>query len=307
MAAKHHCTNHHPQSTGQSPSRWRLWGAALLWLAPLLLLGQVSVTARLSQEGILIGDQLTLNIQVYYQGGVVVESVGYDRLKEVPELELLQLERFEKDNGAQGKLLEYQARLTAFDSGYYRLPPMPVVYRQGARRDTAYTPELGLLVKTLPISEEDQKLMPIKDIIAEPLAFMDLLPWLIGLAVLLIVVLMLLSLRRKKAPPPPPPPVLKPAHELALGELERLEQQKLWQKGFIKEYYVRLTHALESADLVKFAKAQPPASFHAEALEQARAFVEQTQDETCLVDARQYATAEVPEPLPHRSTQNRKL
>jgi hypothetical protein len=336
MTANDFRANHPSPSAGCCPF-WKRIGFALLLglLAPALLPAQLSVTASLSQPEILIGDQLLLNIQVYSEGDAVVESVGHERLTtEVPALELLQLERFERDNGGQGKLLEYQLRLTAFDSGYYRLPPLPVVYRHAGRRDTAYTPELALLVKTLPIPEGDQQLMPIKDIIGEPLSFFDLLPWLVGLAILAIVVWMLLSLRRKKTPPPAPPPLLKPAHELALAELEQLEQQKLWQKGLIKEYYVRLTHALrqylewryrvaaleltteeavrelgqaglkgeaqqrlrrllESADLVKFAKAQPAASFHAEALEQARAFIAQTQDEACLVDAQQYAAGAI--------------
>jgi hypothetical protein len=347
MAANDFRANLPSLPAGCCPIWTRIWVLLLSGLlVPALLPAQLSVTAALSQPEILIGDQLLLNIQIYSEGDVVVESVGYERLeKEVPELELLQLERFERDNGAQGKLVEYQARLTVFDSGYYRIPPLPVVYRRAGQQDTAYTPELVLLVKTLPIPEGDQQLMPIKDIIGEPLSFLDFLPWLIGLAVLVAVVWMLLSLRRKKIPPPAPPPVLKPAHELALAELEQLEQDKLWQKGLIKEYYVRLTHALrqylewryrvaaleltteeavqqlgkaglasaaqqplrrllESADLVKFAKAQPAASFHAEALEQARAFIAQTQDEACLVDAQQYTAVDStsnPTASPHAS------
>ncbi len=311
----------------------------LLW-APALA-AQVSVTASINPNEILIGDQLMLNIQVYYQSGAVVKSVGYDLLKELPEIEMLQADRFEKDNGEQGKLLELQIRLTSFDSGYYRLPPLPVIYQIGERQDTAYTPELGLLVNTLPISGDDQQLMPIKDIISEPLSFQDLLPWLIGLAVLLAIVLILLSLRRRKVLPPPPPPLLLPAHQLALQELEQLEKQKLWQKGLVKEYYIGLTHALrqylgwryqvsaleltteeavqqlgqaglegegqqrlrrllESADLVKFAKAQPAAAYHTEALEQARNFIQETQDEACQVEVQQYAEGWVSATLPEQ-------
>ncbi len=127
--------------------------------------------------------------------------------------------------------------------------------------------------------------------------------------------------------PPPPPPPPPPAHEVALQRLAQLEAKELWQKGEIKAYQSELTYVLrayledrfslqaleattaeicqdfkkhgldedgrmrtvmETADMVKFAKAMPPQNVHAEALDAVRHFVEETR---------------APEPSPTESTE----
>ena len=49
--------------------------------------------------------------------------------------------------------------------------------------------------------------------------------------------------------------------------------------GVPDEWRVQLRKMLQTADLVKFAKAQPPLSFHVEALYSVKTFVEQTKEE----------------------------
>ena len=44
-----------------------------------------------------------------------------------------------------------------------------------------------------------------------------------------------------------------------------------------------IDHLLKTADMVKFAKAQPPLSFHVEALYSVKTFVEQTKEEDATV------------------------
>jgi len=43
-----------------------------------------------------------------------------------------------------------------------------------------------------------------------------------------------------------------PPHEIALQALEELKNEKLWQKGLIKEYYTRLTDILREYIEVRF-------------------------------------------------------
>jgi LPXTG-motif cell wall-anchored protein len=140
----------------------------------------------------------------------------------------------------------------------------------------------------------------------------------VGVALLGMVVGYFLRRRRKKEAPPEPE-VMRPAHEIAMKQLSELRDRKLWQQGAVKEYHSELTHivreylenrfevrALEStteetmtqlgdavestwreklrellqtADLVKFAKATPPATFHDDMLERAEAFVRATKRE----------------------------
>ena len=296
----------------------------LFWMLPIS--AQVSVSAELSQNEILIGDQIKLTILSYYQPPTEISDVGFSVLNGITGLEVLRAERFEKDNGEQGKLLEIQIAATSFDSGYYRIPPIPVLYRQNGREDTAWTQELGLRVNTFPITTDSVELQPIKDIIGEPMNIWDTLPWLVGIFLLAGLGLFIFFMLRRPPPPlPPPPPIRVPIHQLALEQLEQLESRKLWQQGQVKDYHSGLTHIireylekryhlaalesttdqilqqlghvglspewqkglrrlLQSADLVKFAKATPPASYHTEALEEARSFIRSTQDEEAVVE-----------------------
>ncbi|MCB0568562.1 MAG: RDD family protein [Phaeodactylibacter sp.] len=303
------------------------WGASLLlllWAVPLF--AQVSVSAELSQNDILIGDQVRLTILSYYQPPTEIADVGFSVLQETAGLELLGEERFEKDNGEQGKLLEVQLTVTAFDSGYYRIAPIPVAYRQNGKADTAWTAELALQAHTIPLASDTARIMPIKEIIGEPMNVRDALPWILGLILLIGLGLLVFFLLRRPPPPLPPPPPLKiAAHQLALGQLDQLEGQKLWQQGLVKDYHSGLAHImrqylqhryglsamesttdeilqqlglaglsnehqdklrrlLQSADLVKFAKALPPATYHTEASESARAFLRDTADEGVEVE-----------------------
>lgn len=303
------------------------WSALFLFLlCGTLLPGQVSVSAELSQDEILIGDQPRLTILSFYQDPAEITDVGFAVLEETAGLEILRAERFEKDNGQQGKLLEVQLTLTVFDSGFYRIPPIPVAYRQNGLPDTAWTAELNLKANTMPITVDSVQLMPIKDIIGEPMNVWDALPWMLGLFLLIALGLLAFFLARRQPPPlPPPPPLRVPAHQLALEQLDQLEARRLWQQGLMKDYHSSLAHIireylqhrfqlaalesttdeillqlaqaamlpgqqdslqrlLQSADLVKFAKAAPPASYHTEAIEEARSFILQTGDEEAAVE-----------------------
>ena len=72
--------------------------------------------------------------------------------------------------------------------------------------------------------------------------------WLIiaGLVALLAIGLLIYFTRQKKQMIPPPPPPPEPLHIRALQALDELEKEDLWQKGAVKEYYVRLTDILRS-------------------------------------------------------------
>ena len=296
--------------------------AALFWLSIPLLLGQPNVEARLSPEAILIGEQPTYTLTVTAQPAVSIDSVDLSVLEQSVGVEILQQQLDERTGQGQLQTREYKLTLTAFEAGRYALPPVPVRYTLNGEQAVAKSNELSLLVNTLPVEKDSTQLMPLKDIVAEPLNFWDVLPYLIGILIAALVLgLIWYWLRQGKDRPAP----VKPPRRIALQayiqqKLDALEQQQLWQNGEIKTYHDHLTHILreylgyrfdvpalenttdeihralsgqavsrevadqlyqllQTADLVKFAKAEPPASFHAEALERVRGFVRQSEDE----------------------------
>ncbi|MDD3132165.1 MAG: LPXTG cell wall anchor domain-containing protein, partial [Bacteroidales bacterium] len=90
-----------------------------------------------------------------------------------------------------------------------------------------------------------QAIKPIKGPIAAPLTFAELFPWiLLIVAVLLIGAALFYYYKKRKKKQPvvfarPKPKI--PPHRWALDELEKLRNEKLWQKNLIKLYHSRLT------------------------------------------------------------------
>ncbi|MFZ1751991.1 MAG: hypothetical protein WAU01_17480, partial [Saprospiraceae bacterium] len=92
---------------------------------------------------------------------------------------------------------------------------------------------------------------PIKDIMFEKADLTDYLIYLyIFIALLMMVAIgyYFLKLKKKKEEETTPvvPELILQAHEKALKALEKLNEQELWQKGFVKEYQSGLTDIIRS-------------------------------------------------------------
>lgn len=296
---------------------WRLMAVGALCFASFAAVqAQVSATAQLSTDNIMIGDQITLKLNANYDSNAKILGFDLSLLDSLSGIEVIGVKPAVKP--AEG-FLEQQLTITAFDSGTYTLPPFVLRYERQSIADSVLTPSLTFEVRTIPIQSDSTALQPIKDIIVEPRTIQDFMPYLIGLVVLILLAALVYWLvkrpAKKIAAPPPPPPV--PPHETALKKLAALRQAAYWEKGELKAYYSELTYilreylegrfaikALEStsdeiirdikpmgweenytsgladllrtADLVKFAKATPPADSHTQRLDLTEAFVQAT-------------------------------
>ena len=286
-----------------------------LALLPLALGAQYRAEARLDSTSIRVGDPLRLRLDVWLPPGATLGKIGIDTLTAVPDIERRKATPLQSEQSPSGTHYIQEFTLTAFDTGHFRLPPIPVeVVGEGVNTRIA-TNDLALHVRsTLP---EGGELRPIKDIVREPLRLSDF--WWVGVLLLLLAAGYGLYRRlRRPAPPPVAPPVAPPpAHEIALEKLAALAASDYLFSGNFKMYQSELTHilreylslrynfnALEAtteeierqfasrgiprdwegrlsqllrrADLVKFAKGELPATEHREALEEVRGFVEGT-------------------------------
>ena len=285
------------------------------------LSGQVDFRVRLDTSSMLIGDQVDLYLRFTGPPDLTFRGFETSSLDSVPEVEIVAAREPARREGAGALFVEQRLRLTSFDSGYHRLPPMVAIYEEGGALKQLRSKDMMLEVRSLPIPSDSLQLQPIKPIIREPLLFRDFLPYLAGLLLLLTAAGLIYWWRRQRdrVPGEVSEPV-EPAHERALRELEVLRAERLWQQGKVKEYQSRLTHivraymeerfdmlALEStsgeilqamrereldsswiaqlremfntADMVKFAKAEPPPSVHEELMNRAEAFVRASREE----------------------------
>ncbi len=286
------------------------------------LLAQVNISVKLDKSKLMIGDQFTATVNISAPKGTTLQGVHYEAWKDegVELLDIKPISPLHKDGSPQ-LLLQQEIKLTSFDTGYHRLPPLEVIYILNEATDTAISNNLGLEVMDLPV-QEDAPIRDNKGIIKEARNWHDALPYGIGLLILLLLVGLgwWISKRKAKEKPAPPPPPPIPAHKVALSKLSALEKKNLWQTGKVKAFQSELTYIfreylekrfglnaletttteikdqlstiaiekdqqksliniLETADMVKFAKAIPPEDIHAKALVNIMEFVENTKKE----------------------------
>lgn len=282
--------------------------------------GDAKATARIDANKITVGDQARLFIEVQHNSAQSRLQWAY-----IPDTfnHLEVVEKGKIDTVKQGDIVTYKQRLlvTGFDSGAYTVPALvfPVIPNSGTSY-TVQTDSFSLLVQTVAV-DTSKGFRGIKGIMVVKGSWLDYI-WLIMGAILFIglaIFVILYFRKNRKAPAPvvvPQGPV-ETLQEKTVRILRELEQQGLWQKGQVKEYYTQLTdilrnyieqrfrtpamelttdellysarahkemHAqlplltniLQTADLAKFAKAQPLPHEHTSALEQAMQFVNST-------------------------------
>ena len=208
---------------------------------------EVAVEARLDTTDILIGDQIKLNIGFtmpldyrviwpFYQDTLTrnIEIIGQSAVDTLIH---------ESENLVN---MFQTITITAFDSGYYYIPPLKFHYQP--IDDTGFTEvasmPMYLRVHTMEV-DTAQAIKAIKPPLGAPLSFKEILPWLlIGFAAAVVIFLIIYIIRKHRKKEPIfkiwTKPLL-PPHVIAINELEELKLRKLWQAGKTKDFYTKLT------------------------------------------------------------------
>lgn len=277
---------------------------------------RVTVEAKMDTTEFLIGDQVGLELNVTQPKNVFVGIPIFDA-ELTKEIEILEQSENDTSLLETGEwLIKKRLLITAFDSGYYVLPPIPVLYYS----DTIKSEPLAFIIHSVKV-DTSQAIKDIKLPYSAPISFAEIFPWAGGglgfVLVLLVIIYIIRKIKRNE-------PVVKrfkprePAHIIALRDLSRLKNDKLWQKDKIKIYYTVLTDILRqylwnryairtmertseeilqsllnsdfknedayndlkeifyTSDLVKFAKFMPIADEHEKCIKGAYKFVEDT-------------------------------
>ncbi len=149
------------------------------------------------------------------------------------------------DKSKKDLTLRQQLTLTSFDSGFHVIPPMPFLVQQGKKTDTLLTEASLMTVVTVPV-DTTKDIKPLKSIMEVPFPWLDyLLYLLLFFAITGIIYVLYKKFYRKKVAVKPERVIpARPAHEIALEKLKQIEQEKLWQQGFIKKYFSEITDTL---------------------------------------------------------------
>lgn len=209
----------------------------------------ISVKSEVSSDSLMIGDQVIYSLsvdaaaQVEFVMPVLRDTLGRN-------LELLSPLASDTILADGRRVVKQQYILTSFEAGMQMVPAQEVVYSSGQLIDTARS--MPLMIEVLePVVDTTQQIKPIKPPLNTPVTFRELLPWLaVGLGGLLLAtgVFLLLRkyLRRKRDPDNFVSKVLEPAHVVAFRELDKLKEEKIWEKGEVKLFYTSLTEITRS-------------------------------------------------------------
>lgn len=140
--------------------------------------------------------------------------------------------------------LRQQLILTSFDSGYFVIPPFYFTQTAGNKTDSFSTEAMLITVISVPV-DTTKEIKALKNIINVPFPWQDYLIYLILVIALCVLIYYLYKrFKRKEKPVFIPKIPERPAHEIALEGLKRIESEKLWQQGFTKKYYSELTEII---------------------------------------------------------------
>ncbi|MDR1756768.1 MAG: hypothetical protein LBR65_07430 [Culturomica sp.] len=212
----------------------------------LLHAQQLQYGVSLDTAYMLIGDQQNLTFQVRSDAPV---QVVFPELKDTVTAGVEIVSGPERDSLKEkdGKWL-YRQRyvITVFDTGVYVIPELPILLKEENYDHVLRTDSITFIVNTFRIDESRGNhdiVMPY----AAPWTFSEAFPYLLwgigGLALAALAVWGVIRFRKKK-PLFRREEALIPPYELAIRSLEKLQAEKLWQAGRVKEYYTRLTDAI---------------------------------------------------------------
>lgn len=209
----------------------------------------VKVTSVFDSTKIVIGDQIRFTITVDKPAGM---SLSIPVLKDtiVKYIDIVSGPKRDSTSTEPGRTrLIYKYLVTSFDSGRYEVRPMFAEAKTASGIKRYYSDYSLLEVNRVRITPPDTT-AKIFDIVAPyraPVTFGEIVPWLLGTALVAVLGFLLYRFikNRKKSEPGYQEFIpVDPAHIIAFRELEYLKADQLWQRGETKKYYTRLTEIL---------------------------------------------------------------
>ncbi len=208
----------------------------------------IQTEASLNKSECLIGDQLQLKLtlskpkdkNIFFP--VIDDSIS-------KSVELISSSRIDTVLNQNEQLkLQQILTITSFDTGMVTIPPLPFLMPRDSVTDTIYSNPITFTVHAIAVDTTKKTIFDIKPPMTEPFNWKEMLKYILwGLLAAIIIaaiVYIILRIKNKKPIIPIPEKPKEPAYVIALKELEKLKEKKLWQKQLFKQYYSELTDIL---------------------------------------------------------------
>lgn len=189
-----------------------------------------------------IGDFIKYQIEITHVKGVTtfLPSIK-DSIKTLEYLQTLPSEKKEVDT----KIIErYNYIFSKYDSSQVVIPSITIQYVDlgGSTRRNIKTNPITITVRTIPVNVQED-IRDVKEPLKLPLNWLLIGLIVLGIFILLVAVYFFYRYYRKKNALKENivPEVKIPPHVIALTKLSELEEKKLWQNGFVKDYHSEVT------------------------------------------------------------------
>ncbi|MBR1513498.1 MAG: hypothetical protein IJ622_04315 [Bacteroidales bacterium] len=209
----------------------------------------VEVEGKVNSTDVQVGKPFTLDLSLKVPYGWFVEWNDFTQDTLSEQIDILRRGDVERTADADSNVIvKQQLTLMTFDTGQIQVPAVGLTYAKSfddPMRLKAFTEPIDLHATTM-VVDTLQPYKPIVEPLAAPVTMKEVFPWL--LAVLLAILAGLgiwFFVKRRKTRVDEDGNIIRgpviPPYDKALGDLENLKQQKLWQSGKVKEYFSSLT------------------------------------------------------------------
>lgn len=215
--------------------------------------GAQSFKAKASTDlsTIKIGEQFKLTLEAEAPPGY---KFSFPQVPDtITKLEIIDRSKIDTAVLKEKQLYSYRQTLTVtcFDSGYYPIPPFAFLYQQPGDTAKFFAETEAMLVTVQSVAvDTTENIRDIKPPMNPPFSLAELLPFLLGILGVAALVLLIIYLVNKLKPAEKKKPVViipkRPPHEIALEELKKLESERLWQQGLVKQYHSRISDIIRT-------------------------------------------------------------
>lgn len=213
-----------------------------LW-AVSFLCAETQVSISASASLVTIGDKINLKILVKTTDSIQdIKLTAPDQ----KDFEILAESPLQKRQEKDYIVFEKNIIIAFFKTGDFETAPFKIdLLKENRVSETRETNSLPVAVKSV-LQEGDKDIKPLKDLIAlkgNPFYILKYVLVLLAVVVLIIVVLFWLKERKKRALIAETP-LLPPLEELQ-ADIKKLWEQKLFDKGMVKLFFIQLTKILK--------------------------------------------------------------
>lgn len=211
----------------------------------LNILLAIVVSASIDSTMIMLGDQTDMHLRVVCDPTEKVQMplIGEQLMDGIEVVKTGKIDTTQTPDGQ--RQLTQTITLTSFKDSLYAIPPVAFV----SGKDTLRSEAMSLNVVQPFEMDTTAAITDIKDREDVPIWWWGIIRWvLLGLLIAGVIggiVYIIIKLTRKNQNPEEEIKVpLRPAEEVAMEKLQKIEAEKIWQQGEIKQYQTELTDVL---------------------------------------------------------------